>query len=88
MLKHDSEVFDKNTKIRNDLHGASLEKIRDGHVLDFIGDTEHEEDWWRFATLTYTQLYLARKLVALLPKQWERYLPIYKNQDNHLFYYF
>ena len=32
-------------------------------------DTEHEEDWWRFATLTYTQLYLTRKLVALLPKQ-------------------
>ena len=46
-------------------------------------DTEHEEDWWRFATLAYTQLYLARKLVALLPKKWERYLPIYKNQGNH-----
>ena len=46
-------------------------------------DTEHEEDWWRLATLAYTQLYLARKLVALLPKKWERYLPIYKNQGNH-----
>lgn len=41
--------------------------------------TKHEELWWKFSLLAYTQLYLARNLVAVLPKPWERYLSVYKN---------
>ena len=41
-------------------------------------EVEHEESWWRLATLAYAQLYFAREDVTLLPKKWERYLNSYK----------
>lgn len=37
--------------------------------------TKHEEAWWKIATLSYAQLYLARSLCANLPNPWEKYLP-------------
>jgi hypothetical protein len=45
-------------------------------------EAEHEENWWRLSSLAYVQLYLARMLVPLLPKKWERYLPTYKNKSK------
>jgi hypothetical protein len=45
-------------------------------------DVAHEEDWWRLGTLAYTQLYLARKDLMLLPKKWERYLPSYQAEGG------
>ena len=38
-------------------------------------DVEHEENWWQIVQLAYIQLWLARCLVELLPRPWERYLP-------------
>ena len=43
---------------------------------------EHEQNWWKLCALAYTQLYLARKTVPLLPRKWERYLPNYKSQTT------
>ena len=48
-------------------------------------ETDHEEYWWRFIPLAYTQLYLARKLSSLLPKRWERYLKSYKKGERKSF---
>ena len=45
-------------------------------------EVKHEEDWWRFVPLAYTQLYLASGLASLLPKPWERYLPTYKEPSE------
>lgn len=42
----------------------------------------HEENWWRFVPLAYTQLYLAQGLADLLPKPWERYLPAYQDASK------
>lgn len=41
-------------------------------------DVQHEEDWWRLTALAYSQLYMASKQVSVLPKKWERYLPIFQ----------
>lgn len=41
-------------------------------------DVTHEENWWRFSSLAYNQLYFSRDLVVRLPKPWERYLPAYQ----------
>lgn len=47
-------------------------------------DVDHEESWWKLATLAYAQLYFAREDVALLPKKWERYLAGYQVAgENH-----
>ena len=35
--------------------------------------------------VAYCQLYFARKHVTLLPKKWERYLPIFKKSDQKYF---
>jgi hypothetical protein len=45
-------------------------------------ELKHEEDWWQFVPLAYTQLYLANGLAELLPKPWERYLPTYKDSSK------
>jgi hypothetical protein len=45
-------------------------------------ELKHEEDWWQFVPLAYTQLYLANGLAELLPKPWERYLPSYKDPSQ------
>ncbi len=41
-------------------------------------DVEHEQLWWKLCLIAYHQLYLARKLVPIIPEPWERYLPEYK----------
>ena len=46
-------------------------------------DVNHEESWWKLATLAYAQLYFAREEVTLLPKKWERYLASYKAVGEH-----
>ena len=38
----------------------------------------HEEAWWQLAHLAYLQLWIARHLVACLPRPWERNLPAMK----------
>lgn len=48
-------------------------------------ETDHEEYWWQFTPLAYTQLYLARKLSGLLPTRWERYLKSYKKGNRKSF---
>jgi hypothetical protein len=45
-------------------------------------DVTHEENWWSLGMVAYSQLYLAKDMVPLLPKPWERYLPEYKNQKD------
>lgn len=45
-------------------------------------ELRHEEAWWQFVPLAYTQLYLAQELADLLPKPWERYLPAYKEDSK------
>ena len=45
-------------------------------------DVTHEENWWRFSSLAYNQLYLSRELVPRLPKPWEKYLPAYQNASD------
>jgi hypothetical protein len=45
--------------------------------------TKHEEAWWNLASTSYLQLYFARDAVPLLPKKWERHLPIYQKTENH-----
>ncbi|NRB21752.1 transposase [Candidatus Dependentiae bacterium] len=45
-------------------------------------DVVHEENWWKLCILAYNQLYLAKSLVPLQIKQWEKYLPEFKNQEN------
>ena len=42
----------------------------------------HEQDWWQLCLLAYNQLYLAKTLVPLLPRPWERYLPEFKQREN------
>ena len=41
-------------------------------------DVAHEELWWKFCTLAYVQLYMAKDLVKSTPQPWERYLRSYK----------
>jgi len=45
-------------------------------------DVEHEELWWQFCMLAYTQLYLGKNSIANSAQPWERYLPEYKNIKN------
>jgi hypothetical protein len=45
-------------------------------------DVEHEELWWQFCMLAYTQLYLGKDNIANSVQPWERYLPEYKNIKN------
>ena len=42
-------------------------------------DVNHPLCWWNFVLLAYVQLYLAKESVTILPRKWERYLPIYKS---------
>ena len=41
---------------------------------------EHEENWWSLCMLAYNQLYLAKSLVPLQTKPWERHLK--QNPNN------
>lgn len=43
-------------------------------------DAQHEENWWCLVALAYVQLWVAKDLVAQLPRPWERYLPSVLNQ--------
>ena len=45
-------------------------------------EVEHEQTWWQLTALAYSQLYLAREQVPLLPKPWERYLPSFQAQHD------
>jgi hypothetical protein len=38
-------------------------------------DVRREQNWWRLVQLAAVQLWLARDLVEVLPRPWERYLP-------------
>jgi hypothetical protein len=38
-------------------------------------EVQREENWWQLVQLAYLQLWLARDLVEMLPRPWERYLP-------------
>lgn len=44
-------------------------------------ETSREETWWRLVSLVYDQLWLARHLVQLLPRPWERHLLAMKTQQ-------
>jgi hypothetical protein len=43
-------------------------------------DDHHEENWWQLVALVYLQLWVAKDLVAQLPRPWERYLPSVLNK--------
>lgn len=45
-------------------------------------DIEHEELWWQFCMLAYSQLYIAKNLVKAIPEPWERYSKSYKESDK------
>jgi DDE superfamily endonuclease len=45
-------------------------------------DVEHEELWWKFCILAYTQLYLGKDNIVNSVQPWERYLPAYKNTES------
>jgi len=47
-------------------------------------DVAHEEDWWRLTAVAYSQLYMARKHVPVLPKTWERYLPSFQQDKKSI----
>jgi DDE superfamily endonuclease len=38
-------------------------------------ETQREEKWWQLVHIAYAQLWMAREVVSLLPRPWERYLP-------------
>jgi hypothetical protein len=38
-------------------------------------NVRREENWWQIVQLAYIQLWLARYLVEVFPRPWERYLP-------------
>lgn len=45
-------------------------------LVDFqTPETRREEAWWQLIHIAYAQLWLARKVAALLPRPWERNLP-------------
>lgn len=46
-------------------------------------DVNHEEAWWQLIMISYTQLYLARNIAKNEPKPWEKYLPLFKS-DNEI----
>ena len=41
-------------------------------------DTQREERWWQLVHIAYAQLWLARDVVQVLPRPWERNLPAIK----------
>ena len=45
-------------------------------------DIGHEELWWQFCMLAYSQLYMARHLVKATPQPWERYSKAYKESNK------
>ena len=48
-------------------------------------DVMHEEKWWQIVQLAYSQLFLSRDECKLLPKDWERCLPKFKNKNDDNF---
>ena len=44
-------------------------------------ETEHQENWAQLTQLAYTQLWLLRDLVNVLPRPWEQYLPRVEEAD-------
>ncbi len=47
-------------------------------------DTIYEEKWWQIVQLSYSQLFLSCDICELLPRDWERYLPKFKKQDDNI----
>ena len=45
-------------------------------------DIEHEELWWQFCMIAYSQLHMAKNLVKAIPEPWERYSKSYKESDK------
>ncbi len=45
-------------------------------------ESTHDESWWKFCLLAYSQLYMARSLVPQKLKPWERYLPEYRERKD------
>jgi hypothetical protein len=41
-------------------------------------DTEHEENWFQLTLIAYVNLWAARNLAACFPRDWEKYLPLFK----------
>lgn len=41
-------------------------------------ETQHEELWWKLCALAYVQLYLSNTSATAIPKNWEKYLPEFK----------
>ena len=37
-------------------------------------DVEHEENWFKLTLLSYVNVWAARKLAVVLPRDWEQYL--------------
>lgn len=45
-------------------------------LVDFqTPETQREQAWWQLVQVAYAQLWLARKVVAFLPRPWQRNLP-------------
>jgi hypothetical protein len=50
-------------------------------LVDFqTPETVREEAWWQLVHIAYAQLWMARKLASLLPRPWERSLPLMHRQ--------
>jgi len=45
-------------------------------------DINHEEAWWQFTMIAYTQLYASRKLAEHIPAPWQKYLEEFKSHDQ------
>lgn len=45
-------------------------------------EVEHEEAWWQYCMLAYTQLYLSREIARCFPRPWEKCLPAFKAAND------
>jgi hypothetical protein len=45
-------------------------------------ETDHEEAWWQFSMMAYTQLYACRTLADYMPTPWGKYLDKYKSPER------
>ena len=43
-------------------------------------ETHHEEKWWNLVHLAYLQLWVAKQYAVSLPRPWERYLPMMREE--------
>jgi DDE superfamily endonuclease len=50
-------------------------------LVDFqTPETEREEAWWQLVQIAYAQLWMARHVAHLLPRPWQRNLPVMRSQ--------